>query len=569
MPEEKSIDDDDVIVDSLKIDFTDPAFMIRSIKYDRNFEDFNIINEECRSRMIRTSCDQTCFYVLCALKAYELIGEIPSILVYGGNGVMGSCIIDALVECGCKPLLKIFARDSKTVQKWLKVGIRSTVQLDEFSKVDILIIASNLASFSQMCRDLGLCFRSTTFVISTVFGMQRKRVYNLFEAPGVVRTFVERKMSKRKKFSSAKLLLYRKDSMKNLFLIVENFMVLLGIEPSVAREELFNIFLGLHHPPSPASKLRSISFDSIGGISLSRQPSFEEEESEQEEGDGNGNNTPTLSLPSMSPAMSPAHSSSDIFTPIKPQSRRTSAVDDNLSLPPPFSPQGPALSSRSLQLNPPSSPLLPSIHGSRHNSRPSTRENATSHFNLEDLAEVIDALHTAYGVLFAEELSKHVDEMKLPSMHAIRSSKVLSPMPKKVQPKKFRRFSHKDQTRVVDTKKYRGYLDEDAILRIFNCDKKTAPDMKTSEYLEYINSLSEDEDEKGDEDELDFDLETFSGEDFFNTPEPVEAKYVVKSGMVKTPSGSPMISRLESDIFVGKSEGKRFNIPSSIESFES
>lgn len=544
---EEEGEEEEVIHDSLKIDFTDPAFMTRNIKYKQNFEEFNIINEECRIRMIHTSCDQTCFYVLCALKAYELIGEIPTIVIYGGGGVMGSCIVDALVECGCKPFLKIFARDSVAVQKWLKLGIRSTVKFDENSSMSILIIASNLASWSQLCRDVGCCLKSTTFVISTVFGLQRKRVFHLYRSPGVVRTFVERKMSKRKTFTSAKLLLYRKDSMKNLFLIVENYMVMLGIEPSVARDLLFDIFLG-HNNVQQHSPQRLLDITTVSNPFSSLDMSAKDEVNQNKRGGRDDGDISSLSLP----AMSPAHASSDIFTPIKPTSRRASRED--FAPPCPFSPQ--ALSA----------PLFPKI--ASHSNKNSAVDTDTSMHDY--LLGAITALETAYGVLFAEELSKHVDEMKLPSMHAIHSSKVFSPMPKKCTPKKGRRISMRDRghNQKADHTKYSGYLDEDALMRIFNSDKKTAPDVKTSSYLEYINSLSADEDE---DEEIDFGLESFS-DDIFDTPSPAppeEDKYIVMSSVARSLSGAPIISRLASDICVGKHEGKRFNVPSTLKKIES
>jgi hypothetical protein len=541
--------DGDGLDESFKIDFTSPEFITKNINYARNFEEFNIINEECRSRMIHTSCDQTCFYVLCALKAYELIGEIPSIVIYGGGGVMGSCIIDALIECGCKPLLKVFARDSATVQKWLDAGIRSTVTFEENSKMDILVIASNIMNFSQLCRDVGHCLKSTTFVISAVFSLQRKRIFHLFGAPGVVRTFVERKMSKRKKFSSAKLLLYRtKDAMENTFKIVENYMVLLGIEPIVARELLFNIFLGRNNVQHHATHL-SRPDSGLKPLSLKSFDLFENENDEE-------TSSATVASPlSCLSSFSPCPSSTDVFTPIKSSLSRQGSGDELAS----FSPKPPS----SPQL-PPSSPLLPSIQQSQIRSTPNSRPNTSeTGVNMHELCNVIEALESNYGVLFAEELSKHVDEMKLPSIHAVLSSKVLNPMPPKKIPKKNRRISVRESKSIKPRRIYCGYLDEKALLRIFNSDKKTAPDVKTSDYLEYINSLSGDEDDD-DDDGLDAALENMSGASD-EVVMPVLDKYVVKSNLSRSKSSRGIISRMQSDIFVGKSEGKRFNVPSNIE----
>lgn len=535
-----------------EIDYTSPEYITQNINYECNFQDLNIINEECRNRMIRTSCDQLCFYVFCALKAYELIEEIPSIVVFGGGGVMGTCIVDALVEVGCKPILKMYCRDTASVQKWLQAGIRATLSFEENSKIDILVVASNIMSFPQMCKDIGHCLKSTTFIISTVFGMQRKRLYRLFESPGVVRTFVERKMSRRKKFSSAKLLLYRKDSIVNMFLIVENYMVLLGIEPSVARELLFDIFLGRNN----VQQQRHDQQNNLQPLFL-RSMNLNEDDEEDSESSQGDNRLHT---------MSPSHSSSDIFTPLRPMSSRRSSGADCVVEPlsPQQSPSSP--SNASLLLPPPSpvsalssartSSLLPAI-SSAPLSQPRTGDTPVPFATKHLLSGIIDALHVAYGVLFAEELSKHVDELKLPSLRAIQTSKCLNPKPRQYSLPRPRRKSLRDN-KVKVKQKYFGYLGDKTLLRIFDSDRKSAPDVKTSAFFEHISSLSDGDESDDDlEEELDFDFES-------SDVSPAVHKYVVKSSASrKTP-----ISRVESDIFVGKNEGKRFNGPSTIKALE-
>ena len=104
----------------------------------------------------------------------------------------GSSVIESLCECGCKPLLKIFARDETAVKSWREKGFRAASQLQEGKFVDVMIICSNLSSFSQLCRDISDFVSPKTCLISTVFGLQRCRIFNVLRTPAIFRSFVER-----------------------------------------------------------------------------------------------------------------------------------------------------------------------------------------------------------------------------------------------------------------------------------------------------------------------------------------------------------------------------------------
>lgn len=172
---------------------------------------------------------------------------------------------------------------------------------------------------------------------------------------------------------------------------------------------------------------------------------------------------------------------------------------------------------------------------------------------------------------FAEELSKHIEEVTLPTLNAIRCSSTLHPVVRGLKPKYVdRRRSFNYGPKHARPKKiYRGYLDTKSLLRIFNSDKKTAPDIETSDYLEHINSDSDSDDDAFDSLDIVIENARSAGGDIFDdsvgkveTAERLQDSYVVKGSAKK--KGAPMISRMESDIFVGKAEGKRFNMPSVI-----
>lgn len=175
-----------------EVDFTSPEYILQNIRYQGNFESFDNFSSETRSRVIQNICDQVCFYIGCVLKSFRDVERAPTIWIYGA-GFLGSCIIDSLCECGCKPLLKIFARDEMVIQSWKEKGIKAATKLKEGQFIDIVIICSNLASFSQFCRDMSDFVSPKTCIISTSFGLQRSRLFNIMRTPGIFRTYVENK----------------------------------------------------------------------------------------------------------------------------------------------------------------------------------------------------------------------------------------------------------------------------------------------------------------------------------------------------------------------------------------
>jgi hypothetical protein len=173
-----------------EVDFTSPDYILQNIKYEDNFETFDNFSSTVRARVIRNICDQVCFYVANVLKAFTESERLPTIWIYGA-GYLGSSVIESLCECGCMPMLKIFARDEMVINLWREKGIKAVKRLKEGQFVDIMIICSNLASFSQFCRDISDFVSPKSCFITTVFGLQRCRLFNILRTPGIFRTFVE------------------------------------------------------------------------------------------------------------------------------------------------------------------------------------------------------------------------------------------------------------------------------------------------------------------------------------------------------------------------------------------
>mmetsp|Transcript_1388 Transcript_1388/g.2488 ORF Transcript_1388/g.2488 Transcript_1388/m.2488 type:complete len:824 (+) Transcript_1388:140-2611(+) len=246
------------------IDYEDPAFILQNISYKKNFAVHDNFSLPARNNMIECMCDQICFYVMCAYRAHHLAAastlatleqrlkiKPPTILVYG-SGVVAECALEALKEMGCAPYLKVFSRDVAHAKMWAKKGYRSTVEMIDGYQIDILLICSNLSSFSQLCRDLSQFLTAKTFIISNVFCLQRKRMYHLFGTPGIVRTYVERKGASRPprdreislRAFSARQLASKVNGVKNLILILENYMIALDVDKDIARREAIHLVVG-------------------------------------------------------------------------------------------------------------------------------------------------------------------------------------------------------------------------------------------------------------------------------------------------------------------------------------
>ena len=270
------------------INYSDPSFIMKSIPFEDYFEVHDNFSMTARNNMIECMCDQICFYVLCAYRAHYLskcetatsfasrVKMVPPSIVVYGSGTVAEYVLSALADVGCAPYIKVFCRDSKSAKQWAKRGFRSTVAIKDGYIIDILLICSNLCSFSQLCRDLCQYLTPKTFIISNVFCLQRKRMYNLFGTPGIVRTHIERRGAGRHpsernvttRTFSAKLLASKVNGVKNLIVLLENYMIALDVDKFVARKEAMHLVVGSEKISMDEGRMRSpfkskkrISFD--------------------------------------------------------------------------------------------------------------------------------------------------------------------------------------------------------------------------------------------------------------------------------------------------------------------
>lgn len=246
-------------------DFQDPTFILQNISYNTSFDPDPVsFSSIARNNMIECMSDQICFLVMCAFRAHHLASSSttltsedrlqikpPGILVYG-SGVVAECVLEALAEMGCAPYIKVFARDVAGAKLWASKGYRSTIEMRDGYQISILLVCCNLVGFSQLCRDLSQYLTAKTFIISNVFNLQRKRMFNLFGTPGIVRTYVERRGASKApqddgistRVFSARQLASKVNGVKNLILILENYMIALDIHKDTARREAIHLVVG-------------------------------------------------------------------------------------------------------------------------------------------------------------------------------------------------------------------------------------------------------------------------------------------------------------------------------------
>ena len=172
------------------VDFKDPSFILQNLQIDKYYEQAKNYSTATRNNVVEAICYQVSFYVMCTLKAFEDSDLTPTILIYG-TGVIGSRIVDSLVKCGCTPYLLVFVRDPEAYKKWTELGLRASTKLDVECRVDIVVMSSNLASFGQICRDIGKNVCPHTAFITSTFGLQRRRVYSILKLSSVFRTYFD------------------------------------------------------------------------------------------------------------------------------------------------------------------------------------------------------------------------------------------------------------------------------------------------------------------------------------------------------------------------------------------
>lgn len=226
-----------------------------------------------RDYISRSSCLQICFYLSLALKSFR---RQPTILLFGA-GHIGSKLIEHLLECRLGHCLRIFARDDSASKYWKARNIQSSNTLADLlrgSTADIVIICSGVSSFASISQSLLPYISKATFIISSCFGLSRKRLFNFLKASSIFRTFQEPQLARMKSEGllnryntsnsnvastqdlpkrnftkslseqSADLIVRRCPEVRNMILLLENYYSLRGLNHSSARSQSVASLLG-------------------------------------------------------------------------------------------------------------------------------------------------------------------------------------------------------------------------------------------------------------------------------------------------------------------------------------
>jgi hypothetical protein len=227
-----------------------------------------------RDRISRSASLQICFYLSLAIKSFR---RQPTILLFGA-GHSGSRLIEYLLRYKLGHCLRLFARDDSAKKYWNVRNIRSSSSLADLlsgSKADIVIICSGISSFASISQSLFPYISKATFIISSCFGLSRKRIYNAFKTSSIFRTFQEPQLARMKSgglsnglitgnsddestldpmeqysfnqihcLESVDLLVRRCPDVRNMVFLLENYYSLRGMNHSAARRLSTESLLG-------------------------------------------------------------------------------------------------------------------------------------------------------------------------------------------------------------------------------------------------------------------------------------------------------------------------------------
>lgn len=252
---------DDVDLEEDIVDYKSTDFILQNLNIPKYYDKTDI--SQSREKVIETICDQMLFFVMCILKGYLKSVKSPKIYIFGA-GYVGSCIIEVLRLHGCGPLLRIFVRNENSIQQWRNKGLKAVSKIKRSAVIDLIIVSSNLASFSALCKTFQTLVGPHTAVLTCTFGLQRRRIFHILNTPCVLRCFVEPQLkiddnsnkgpfrgdfaSLSSKELSARLLAGGVESVQNLILILENYYVIRGYAENNARAEAIDSVLGREDP---------------------------------------------------------------------------------------------------------------------------------------------------------------------------------------------------------------------------------------------------------------------------------------------------------------------------------
>ena len=155
-------------------------------------ETFGLIS---RNELSKQVANQICFYVYCALRPFLTSPKqspIPPTILMIGTGFIGSTVLKMLIDCECKPLIRIYSRGDVQTKHWSSKEVKCGTSIKKLLKnhaADIVIMCSELTSTNTICKQLLPFIKPHTFFITSTFGLQRIRLFSMLKTPNIFRTF--------------------------------------------------------------------------------------------------------------------------------------------------------------------------------------------------------------------------------------------------------------------------------------------------------------------------------------------------------------------------------------------
>lgn len=203
LDEEKEIEE--LMKDNELDSYQTPEFVLRNLKISRDecFKD-RTCSLSSRHAMADLAVHQMCFYFFCVLKVFALTPtpskKPPNVLIFG-SGFLGSRLIKQLMIHRCGPILRIFSRGDLAIKYWRKKGIQCSDSLPRLLKdgpADIVFLCSGQSSFSAIMKLLKPYVSPATAVITSSFGLARKRIFTNLGTLTVFRSYTEPETAERR-----------------------------------------------------------------------------------------------------------------------------------------------------------------------------------------------------------------------------------------------------------------------------------------------------------------------------------------------------------------------------------
>lgn len=183
--------------DEKEDDPNSPAFLLQNLNIAVTdcFADSSH-NGAARHAAAKIISSQIAFYVACLLRGFESRPiPVPPVILVVGAGFIGTSVIELLMAHELTSFLHVFCRGDLSAQQWRRRGLKSspsmTRLMKDSSKADIVILCPGLSAFTNTSKMLHHHITPATCIITSSFGLQRKRIHASLHTLGVFRTYIE------------------------------------------------------------------------------------------------------------------------------------------------------------------------------------------------------------------------------------------------------------------------------------------------------------------------------------------------------------------------------------------